>query len=304
MATADRLERQIQAAKAAPKPTPAPRPVTAAAKPVAAAPKPTAPVVSRPQVAPTVATPQRTALASMGGSADARERQAVAAKAGITQSAAAAKINAQTQAQLAAQGTRSSRPTGGSADRMEAAQASKIYGVPQGQAQKIINTQVDVQRAAQGLRPVYKPQEKVSRIPAPLVRSSGPGSLMSGWQSTGPVSSVTGRPLIPNLTQRDASQDLRDSGIVRTRSVGEETIEEIPEETVAANGSRNLSRVDQEALSTMIHESGGPMNLLEPVSGSERKVTQIDAPERVVRNLAFQPVSGPMRRRNTFLRGM
>lgn len=289
--------------------TPAPRPVTAAARPVAAAPKPVAPVVSRPQTAPTVATPQRTALATMGA-ADRMEAAAVARREGITPQQASQRIQAQTQAQLAAQGTRSSRPVGGSADRMEEQQARKIYGTDTATARKIINTQVDVQRAAQGLRPVYGAQQKVAKIPAPIVRSSGPGSLMSGWQSTGPVSSTTGRPLVPNLPSLDASQDLRDQmggtkpaleegsngSRRRRRRKGE------PEEQVAEESP--LAQAEQQALSAMIHESGGPMNLLEPVTGSERRATQIEAPERTVRALSFQPAYGPLRRRTPFIGGM
>jgi hypothetical protein len=306
MATADRLERQIQAAKAAPKTSPVPRPVTAAVKPVAAAPKPTAPVVSRPQVAPTVATPKRTALATMGGSADARERQIEAAKGKTTQAVASNKINSQVQSSLAMQGSKSSAGAraGGTADRMSRINTSAIYGVPEAQGQKIDNTYVDVQRAVQGQAPVFSPNQKVSKLPNALVASSAKGSLASGWQNTGPVSSRTGNYLMPGLPNLDASQDLRTPPGGGGGGNNDEEVPFFEEEFYPEQKDKTLSRVDQEALAAMINESGGPMNLLEPVSGSERRVTQVDAPERVVRNLTFQPTYGPMLRRNRFLRGM
>lgn len=159
------------------------------------------PSASRPTPAPAIATrptPQAAATARMAGSADRQEVAATARTYGLTPAQAQQKINREVAAQQAAQGTRSSRPVGGSADRMEVQQVAKIYGVSPAQAQKIINTQTDIIRTTSGgTTPIYRPDQKVAAIPAPLVKSSGPGSLMSGWQPTGPVSSITGLPLRP-----------------------------------------------------------------------------------------------------------
>jgi hypothetical protein len=190
---------------------PAPRPAAPAARPAAGPPSPISlpvakktvtPTVSRPVPAPSIATrptPQQTATARMSGTADAREVAATARAYGITPAQARSKISGETAAQLAMQGTKSSRPTGMSADRMEESQIMKIYGVDRATARKISNTQVDTIRGSQGQKPIFSPNQKTA-IPKPLVGSSGPGSIAAGWQSTGPVSSVTGLPLGPVRT--------------------------------------------------------------------------------------------------------
>lgn len=167
-------------------------------------------------------TPTPTTTRPIGGSADRMEVASRAALGRMTPAAARSRIAAEVAAQRAAQGL--DRPVGGSADRMEEQQVRKIYGTSTAQARKIINTQVDMQRAAQGRPPVYSPSEKVSQIPQPLVRSSAPGSLMAGWQPTGPISTRTKQPLIQGATSRDLTQDLRVSptsstGTVTTSSV-------------------------------------------------------------------------------------
>ena len=306
--TPDQRERLAKAGKPAPapapKPAPAPAPKPAAPPPVApkpAAPKPAAPAVSKPVTAPTVATPQKTALATMGA-ADRLEARAEAKAAGTTTGQAANKINDRVQANLAMQGTKSSRPVGGSADRMEEQQVRKIYGTDTGTARKILNTQVDAQRASRGLPPLYKPSDKVTRIPNPLVASSGRGSLAAGWQSTGPVSSRTGKPLIPGLDKRDASRDLR---VSEADNGGGETYDE---ETFDEEERRSRRRrsPEEQALAVLENPAGAEelerdyMNLLDPMSGSERRATQIEAPGRTVRELAPSQALQLGRRRSMF----
>lgn len=245
------------------------------------------------------------------GAADRLEARAEAKASGTSVAQAAQNINNRVEANLAMQGTKSSRPTGGSADRMEAAQAAKIYGVNQAQAQKIINTQVDVQRASKGLPPIYGKNDKLAKIPSPLVQSSGRGSLAAGWQSTGPISSVTGNPLRPNTPAPRGGG----GGGGFPEELGDNPFVSRTEENSENNDyGNNIYEFDQtespeaalrSALAAMRGTTSATgeefANLLAPVGpGATRRVQQIQGPGATIRQLQPFASVAPGRRRSLF----
>jgi len=147
-------------------------------------------------------------------SADRAEEVIRAREKNISVPEARREIDAETQAMLAMIGSPNSAGAqrGGTADRMSAANIAAIYGVSMPEAIKIENTYVDMQRASNRQAPVYSPDQKVSQLPAGLVKPSGPTSPAAGYTPGGPISSTTGNFLIENATERDLTQDLRDTG--------------------------------------------------------------------------------------------